>query len=211
MSGVEYIDPAKTVSLSKHTPKSYGKEDPVMNKKLFAVFAAMALMTALVAAVMIGCGREKTPAANGSGTSAGTSAGVSDGTTEGQQIEYVAVTLESGENSETILIGGGVSADRPDDTSTQEPKPTEKPVENESGFDPILPSGKPDLSVTYEQYLAMSGAEQTAYFKAFGEGDEGALAFVAWFDKAKEAWTKENQAIIATGDGNLDLNDYTTP
>lgn len=186
-----------------------------MNKKIFAVFAAMAILTALVAAVMIGCGREKAPAAttaaNGSGTSAGTSAGASDGATEDLQIDYVAVTLEPGENSETILIGGGVSAERPDDTPTQSQKPTEKPVETKPGFNPILPSGKPDLSVTYEQYLAMSGGEQTAYFNAFGKGDEGALAFVAWFDKAKEAWVKENQSIIATGDGNLDLNDYIKP
>ena len=175
-----------------------------MSKKLFAVLTAMALMTALVAALMIGCG--KTPQTTQ--TTATT--------------DSVGTTQDAEQGGENVQVSVGVDERPVDETTGSATQETtgKKPVENTPDttesqqtptVEPVLPSGGPNLELTYEQYLNMSGAEQTEYFNSFGEGDQGALAFIAWFDKAKEEYQKENQAIIATGDGSLNLEDYINP
>ena len=67
---------------------------------------------------------------------------------------------------------------------------------------PTTPTG-PDLSLTYEEYLAMTGSQQQAYYNTF----ESVRAFVEWFDAAKAEYKKQNQAIEVTG-SSINLEDY---
>ena len=57
--------------------------------------------------------------------------------------------------------------------------------------------------LTYEQFQAMTGAEQFAYQSSFADLD----AFFAWYNAAKETYEKENPSIEIGGDGVVDMED----
>ena len=64
------------------------------------------------------------------------------------------------------------------------------------------PSG-PNTSLTYEQFQALTGAEQRAYQESFENLD----VFFEWYNAAKETYEKENPPIEIGPDGDVDLDD----
>ncbi len=67
-----------------------------------------------------------------------------------------------------------------------------------------LPSGSgPSKEITYEEYMAMSGAEQQEYMMSFSSIE----AFFEWFNAAKAKYDAEHPSIEIGGDGSIDLGD----
>lgn len=58
-------------------------------------------------------------------------------------------------------------------------------------------------SLSYEEYIAMSGEEQQKYFESF----ESVEAFFEWYNAAKAKYDEENESIEIGGDGSIDLGD----
>ena len=76
-------------------------------------------------------------------------------------------------------------------TETENPE-TEPPV-----------SGKDPASYTYEEFLAMSSAEQQAHFEQFTAIE----AYFAWYNSAKAEYEANDDSIIIDGSGNIDIGD----
>ena len=55
--------------------------------------------------------------------------------------------------------------------------------------------------MTYEQFQAMTGAEQRAHQDSFANLDD----FFEWYNAAKETYEKENPSIEIGGNGEVDL------
>ncbi len=56
--------------------------------------------------------------------------------------------------------------------------------------------------MTYEEYLALSGQEQAAYFQSFADPAE----YFQWYNQAKADYDKKEVHDIE--DGKVDLGDY---
>ena len=62
------------------------------------------------------------------------------------------------------------------------------------------PTG-PNTSLTYEEFHAMTGAEQRAHQESFANLDD----FFDWYNAAKETYEKENPPIEIGGNGEVNL------
>ena len=79
------------------------------------------------------------------------------------------------------------------------PVPQETEREEVTTVLPEVPKG----AITYEEYEAMSGAEQEAYFAQFSDP----MDFFVWLDEAKAAYDAKHPSIDIGDDGNIDLGD----
>ena len=89
----------------------------------------------------------------------------------------------------------------------QETVPATQPEET-----PTKPNTQGDapgysLSMSYQQYMNLSSAQQQAFFDTHFADDP--LGFAEWFRKTKEAYEDETPEIIATGP--VDIGDYINP
>ncbi len=66
------------------------------------------------------------------------------------------------------------------------------------------PEREPDVTTSYEMYVAMSPEEQEAFFATF----DGMEAFVAWYNMAKSEYEASNPN-VEIGDGAVNLGDTT--
>ena len=57
--------------------------------------------------------------------------------------------------------------------------------------------------MTYEQYEAMSGEEQEAFFNTFSNPAD----FFAWYAQAKAEYEAQNPSIEIGGNGNIDIGE----
>lgn len=64
-------------------------------------------------------------------------------------------------------------------------------------------TGKDKWAVTLEEYLAMTGAEQTAFFNSFDSKDD----YFKWYKAAKKAYDNDGNNIVIGGDNSVDLGD----
>ena len=71
-----------------------------------------------------------------------------------------------------------------------------------SSSKPSIEDVEEDGKVTYEEYIAMSGADQKKYLESF----ESVEKFFKWFNAAKEQYDKENPS-IEIGNGSIDMNE----
>jgi len=69
--------------------------------------------------------------------------------------------------------------------------------------DPKPPVVEPDDALTYEEYQALTGAQQMAYMESFPSVED----FFAWYNEAKAKYDEEQNRIEIGGDGNIDLDD----
>lgn len=127
------------------------------------------------------------------------STGAPDETTspETQPDSSVPETQPSGSTTETKPSGSATET-KPND-STTETKPNGSTTETQPGNSS---EGSATL-LTYEQFQAMTGAEQFAYQSSFADLD----AFFAWYNAAKETYEKENPSIEIGSDGVVDMED----
>ena len=66
---------------------------------------------------------------------------------------------------------------------------------------PSVPSY--ENQITYEEYNALSGEEQEAYFNTFPSVE----SFFEWYNAAREEYEKNNTA-IEIGDGTIDIGNF---
>ncbi len=110
------------------------------------------------------------------------------------------LTEEEAKESQKDAEKQAQSSPKPDATG----KPENPDAEQSQGVD--LNIASPNGSTEYEKYLAMSGAEQQAFFESFGDPAE----FFAWLNNARA----EYEALypgIEIGEGEINLNDYIVP
>ncbi len=85
----------------------------------------------------------------------------------------------------------------PEVTAPNTPPAPSIPQQTETTTLPPVPSG----SISYEEYIAMSGEEQEAYFMQFSDP----MAFFVWLETAKAEYDAKNPSIDIGDDGNIDL------
>lgn len=173
--------------------------------KKIALLAAAVLLLAAMMTVMIGCG--KTPA--GGTTPTGTQETTADTGVTGQETtiptgsqttEDATGTTEQtgGTESTQPVTGGNTGATKPTTGgNTGATQPTTGG--NTNTTQPTTP--KDPAKVTYEDYEAMSGAEQAAFFATFTNPED----FFTWYNKAKEAYEATKDEIILDGTTPIDL------
>lgn len=101
-------------------------------------------------------------------------------------------------------IDGGESTQTPQETTPQtEPAATQPPAppsttEPQSG-------GSDPTKLTYEEYLAMSPAEQQAHYEQFASLE----AYIAWHNEALAVYEENQNSIEVTGP--IDIGDFVAP
>lgn len=92
------------------------------------------------------------------------------------------------------------------DTKPEGSKPDET-TEGTEGTDGTTESTgdgpKDKWSVTYEEYNAMSGKEQEAFYYSFDSADD----YFEWYKAAKQAYEDSKNDIVIGGDGSIDLGE----
>ena len=89
-------------------------------------------------------------------------------------------------------------------TSETLPEPTEVPSQpTEPIQSTIPPTEEPSQQLTYEEYLALTPAEQQLYFLSFPTPAD----YIAWYNSAKEAYEAQKDDIVIEGDGNVNIGD----
>ena len=150
-------------------------------KRNIAVVLACVLLASLGAAMIFGgCGKEEVPQWEGLTTAPHTTANV----------EASADVVDRGD--ETFAP----ATDSPTTAPTTAPatEPTE-PSYDENGY------------LTWESYMALTGAEQWEYFQSFKtpDGKQDAVAFNNWYNAAKKAYDEAHPKETIT-DGNITLD-----
>lgn len=117
-------------------------------------------------------------------------------------------TGNSGNSGNTGNTGSNAGGGNSGGSNTE--KPTQPSGGNNEGTKPTEPAVMEPSSgserVSYEEYNAMTPAEQVAYYNQFDSME----AFVQWYNEAKDAYDREHGA-IDVGDGNIDLGDLEKP
>lgn len=93
-----------------------------------------------------------------------------------------------------VVIGGNDNLTSSDDTFSE---PDEEVSEEVSI--PVIKD--PDISMTYEEYLSLSSAEQQAHYESFASVED----FFAWYNNAKSLYDEENKPIEISG--TIDFSD----
>lgn len=103
--------------------------------------------------------------------------------------------------------------DSPDEPTEETTKPTEptEPTEPREDEDPAVQTSQPQTGtqepvvLSYEEYMALSPAEQQTYFESFPTLDE----FIAWYNAALAEYEAGQDVPVVTGP--IDIGDYTNP
>lgn len=82
---------------------------------------------------------------------------------------------------------------------------TSAPGTSAPATQPATKPAGPNTSLTYEEFHAMTGAEQRAHQESFANLDD----FFDWYNAAKETYEKENPSIEIGGNGEVDLGGLT--
>ena len=64
-------------------------------------------------------------------------------------------------------------------------------------------TGKDKWAVTYEEYLAMTGVEQEAFYYSFDNSDD----YFKWYNAAKKEYDSNENNIVIGGDNSVNLGD----
>ena len=103
-----------------------------------------------------------------------------------------------GSTGESTPTQGGTQGTTQDPTQGDETEPSQPGV-TEGTDTPV----KDKWSVTYEEYNAMSGKEQEAFYKSF----DSAQDYFKWRKAAKKAYEDSKNDIVIGGDGSIDLGE----
>ena len=174
-----------------------------MNKKFTALIAAALLVAMCMCLAACGNRGETKPGVSTDGTTQPTirEDGVGSGRPNADGVTQPATgddTTDPTTDATTEATTDGTTD--PTVPSTEATTPATKPTESTS---------KPnnDLSMNYQQYMALSGQEQQLFYDKHFANDP--LGFAAWFQKIKQAYDDETPEVIATGP--IDIGDYINP
>jgi len=106
---------------------------------------------------------------------------------------------ESAQNEPT-MPSDSAQATKPDEATSNT-----KPEDSQGSTKPDAPQEtiKPDKELSYEQYNAMTGAQQQAFFESFSNVE----AFFEWYNAAKQEYDEANKDIVIGGDATIDMGD----
>ena len=86
-----------------------------------------------------------------------------------------------------------------------DPGTSTEPAPTTQSTTPPQTSGKEPAEVTYEEYLAMTPAQQQAHYEQFPSLE----AYIAWHNAALEIYEENQSSIEVTG--GIDIGDFITP
>ena len=165
-------------------------------KKTIKLITATCLLVCLL---LTACGPANTDNNSGSSSTTVPSSGVVQGGVEDNIVFDDEPPINDTSKPST---GTSVpSSTAPSTQATQASKPATQPETQPSTTQPTTPTTKPVTTLTYEQFQAMTGAEQRAYQESFESID----AFFVWYNAAKETYEQENPPIEIGGDGTVVL------
>ena len=161
------------------------------------------LVCVLAMLTLAGCKKDKGFAPNLFGGEKG-----EDASTETQiPTNPAIVDWEEGADTgsgQTTTGGTTVDGNATTATTPQQPETTAtQPAETTPTTEMTQPAE--DGAMTWEQYQALSNADKQAYFKTFATTEE----FYQWLDAAKKAYEEQNKGNTITGDGSLNIGDFT--
>lgn len=95
----------------------------------------------------------------------------------------------------------------PTEEPTDDDPPATKPTEPSQPTQPTEPQAgtQEPAALTYEEYMALSPAEQQAYYESFPTLEE----FIAWHNTALAEYEAGQEVPVVTGP--IDIGDYTNP
>lgn len=156
------------------------------------------------------------PDSNNDSTNTDGKPSANDGTEENTQssTKPTAVPVTDGNSTEIVVPITPTTTEPPSQDGTE--TSVQKPTANGSASggdgqteDPTTAPGEPDdgesgnvSSITYEEYMNMSGEDQMAYFESFASVED----YFAWYNEAKAAYDKQNPP-IEIEDGSIDLGE----
>ena len=133
---------------------------------------------------------------------------------EGEGVEEWGEIVET-EPSATIPVqepAGSEEAptentDEPTEETTEPTEPTRPREDEEPSVQPSQPQTDPGepVALSYEEYMALSPAEQQAYYESFPTLEE----FIAWHNTALAEYEAGQEVPVVTGP--IDIGDYTNP
>lgn len=94
---------------------------------------------------------------------------------------------------------------------TDPPEPTQNPSQTKNDEEPSIQPTQSQCDIqepvvlTYEEYMALSPAEQQAYYESFPSLED----YIAWHNAALAEYEENQDTIVATGP--IDIGDYMTP
>ena len=176
-----------------------------MNKKIAMWIAAVLLVVLCVS--LAACGKNKPePTSPGTTQSGDTTA---PGTTGGEETEGTEGTQpdtqpQSGNDATqpTLESDTEVGSGRGEGSSASQQQTTPAVTDPTTG---TLPDE--GLTLNYQQYMALSGAEQQKLFDKYFS--DNPLGFATWFQKIKAEYDDGKVEIEATGP--VDIGDYINP
>ena len=144
-------------------------------------------------------GQPSEPTVTGTSGAEGTEATQPAAGSDGDETDSNKPTLESDTQVGSGRVEGGSGSQQP---TTQEPT---KPSNSETVPGETAPND--GLTMNYQQYMALSSAEQQNLYDKYFSDDP--LAFANWFQRIKAEYDAGREEIIATGP--VDLEDYLNP
>ncbi len=122
-------------------------------------------------------------------------------TTDGAA-ETAATTVQTTTAKATTAVMSTTTTKAATTTTTPEGT-TITPAPETSAPETNAPDADDPASLTYEEYLAMTPAEQQAHFMSFASPME----YMVWFDRAKAEYEANKGDIVIEGDGSIDIGD----
>ena len=170
----------------------------MLKKIISTILAAVAIL------LLTACG--KTPNNPGVETipqTTATAPSQTTGTTEDTTPTPSMGVGERGDYTDDNVTEPSAESSEPEVTEPEvtEPEVTEPETTGPEDTTPATPPDEEQITLTFEEYLAMSVEEQEAFVESF----ESLEDFIAWWNAAKAAQEKEDNTI--TGDPNVDLGD----
>ncbi len=199
----------------------------IQKKKLYIILVAVCVV-ALVGLVVLAVSLDASRRGSGNNPTEGQTQSTGDtaDSTGGDTKEEGSKPDETTEGADdtTQSTGDGQENSKPSDPtdpsdttgnnesqgSTGESTPTQDPTQGDETqpSQPGVTEGtdapvKDKWSVTYEEYNAMSGKEQEAFYNSFDNAGD----YFKWHKAAKKAYEDSKNDIVIGGDGSIDLGE----
>lgn len=181
-----------------------------MNQPLKKLLCACLAISALCTLTACRTGGDETTAPSVSGSAPVVT--VPSGTMpENEDVEEWDEPVETEPSATTPLQEPVGTEEAPTDGPDEPVEETTKPTEPREDEDPAVQTSQPQtgaqepVALSYEEYMAMSPAEQQAYYESFPTLEE----FIAWHNAALAEYEAGQDVPVVTGP--IDIGDYTNP
>ncbi len=108
----------------------------------------------------------------------------------------------NGSSSNGNSSNGGSTGNTNEGNKPEQSTPSQEPEKPSQGESTPPAEPKPNTNLTYAEYMAMTPAEQEAYYESY----ENVMDFIAWHNAAKAKYDAEKDSIQIEG-GNIDIGE----